>query len=184
MTKNENLIWLDLEMSGLDFDNDVILEIATIVTDTDLNILAYGPNIAIKHPESIINGMDEWCTKTHTNSGLIDRIRKSPVTTKEAECQTLRFLQSWASKNTAPLCGNSIWVDRRFLSKHMSNLESFFHYRNIDVSTIKELAHKWRPDIKRMVKKNNHKAISDIKNSIAELKHYTENFINKNHYNL
>lgn len=179
MTKKDNLIWLDLEMTGLDFDNDVILEIATIVTDIDLNILAYGPNIAINQPESVINKMDAWCTKTHTKSGLVDRIRKSPITTRDAERQTLTFLKSWATKNTAPLCGNSIWVDRRFLAKDMPDLEEFFHYRNIDVSTIKELAHKWRPDIKRMVKKNNHKAIEDIKNSIAELKHYTENFINK-----
>lgn len=177
---SEYLVWMDLEMSGLDRDQDVILEIATIVTNSDLEILATGPNITIKHEEDILSQMDDWCIKTHTESGLVEKVCNSNTTTKEAEKLTLEFLKQWVEPKSSPLCGNSIRMDREFIEKQMPLLDDYLHYRCIDVSTIKELAHRWKPEIKKFEKTNNHKAICDIKNSINELKYYVaNNFINK-----
>ncbi|WP_134567568.1 oligoribonuclease, partial [Pseudomonas aeruginosa] len=140
MQNPQNLIWIDLEMTGLDPDRDVIIEMATIVTDSDLNTLAEGPVIAIHQPEEILAGMDEWNTRQHGQSGLTQRVRESTVSMAEAEAQTLAFLEQWVPKRSSPICGNSICQDRRFLYRHMPRLEGYFHYRNLDVSTLKELA--------------------------------------------
>lgn len=170
-----NLVWLDLEMTGLDHDNDVIIEIATIITDKDLNILAEGPVLAISQPDEKMRSMDAWCTKTHTNSGLVKRVSESNISVAEAERLTLEFIKQWVPPNQVPLCGNSIGTDRRFLYKYMPKLENYLHYRVIDVSTIKELAKLWRPDIKTPEKGNMHIALEDIKESIEELKYFVAN---------
>lgn len=171
------LIWIDLEMTGLDTLNDEIIEIATIVTDDDLNILAEGPVFAIYQPDTVLNKMDEWNTRHHGQSGLIDRVRRSTVNMQEAENQTIEFLKKWVDKGISPMCGNSICQDRRFLARQMQELESYFHYRNLDVSSVKELAFRWRPDIlKDFEKKGAHLALDDIRDSIRELKHYREHF--------
>jgi len=171
------LVWIDLEMTGLEPDRDSIIEIATIVTDGDLETIAEGPVFAIKQPESLLASMDEWNTTHHTASGLLERVRKDSVDIKEAEAMTLRFLAEHVEPGKAPLCGNTIWQDRRFLASHMSELEAFFHYRLIDVSSIKELARRWRPEmLNGFSKKNEHLALADIRESIAELKYYRENF--------
>ena len=141
--KNQNLVWLDLEMTGLEPDSDVIIEIATVVTDKDLNVLAHGPVIAIHQSDETLAAMDEWNQKHHGQSGLIERVKNSAINTKQAELETLEFLKQWLPANTSPLCGNSIGQDRRFLVRYMPKLEAFFHYRNIDVSTVKELAARW-----------------------------------------
>lgn len=183
MTKQKsenNLVWLDLEMTGLDHNNDVILEIATVVTDKNLNILAEGPNLAIHQPETKLRLMDDWCQKTHTNSGLVNRVRESSINEKEAEKQTIEFIKQWIPKGKSPLCGNSIGTDRRFLCKYMPDLDNYFHYRVIDISSIKELAKRWRPEIKELDKSNKHQALEDVKDSIDELKYYTNKFIIKN----
>ena len=172
-----NLVWLDLEMTGLDHTKHVIIEIATVVTDKDLNIIAEGPNLAISQPQDKLKEMDAWCINTHTKSGLVKRVSESQVTLQEAERQTIEFIKQWIPANESPLCGNSIGTDRRFLLEYMPKLEQFFHYRVIDVSTIKELAKRWRPDIEYLVKNNNHVALEDVKDSIAELKYYKEFFI-------
>lgn len=174
-----NLVWLDLEMTGLDHNKDVIIEIATIVTDKDLNILAEGPNLAIHQSNEKLLCMDAWCTKTHTNSGLVKRVNESEITTAQAEQQTIEFLNQWVPKGETPLCGNSIGTDRRFLLKYMPKLEEFFHYRVVDISTIKELAKLWRPDIKIPQKGNRHLALEDARESIEELKYYLNKFILK-----
>ncbi|EMM1377719.1 oligoribonuclease [Pseudomonas aeruginosa] len=178
MQNPQNLIWIDLEMTGLDPDRDVIIEMATIVTDSDLNTLAEGPVIAIHQPEEILAGMDEWNTRQHGQSGLTQRVRESTVSMAEAEAQTLAFLEQWVPKRSSPICGNSICQDRRFLYRHMPRLEGYFHYRNLDVSTLKELAARWAPQFRESFKKGNtHLALDDIRESIAELRHYRDHFI-------
>ncbi len=178
MQNPQNLIWIDLEMTGLDPDRDVIIEMATIVTDSDLNTLAEGPVIAIHQPEEILAGMDEWNTRQHGQSGLTQRVRESTVSMAEAEAQTLAFLEQWVPKRSSPICGNSICQDRRFLYRHMPRLEGYFHYRNLDVSTLKELAARWAPQVCESFKKGNtHLALDDIRESIAELRHYRDHFI-------
>ncbi|HCF3601505.1 oligoribonuclease [Pseudomonas aeruginosa] len=178
MQNPQNLIWIDLEMTGLDPDRDVIIEMATIVTDSDLNTLAEGPVIAIHQPEEILAGMDEWNTRQHGQSGLTQRVRESTVSMAEAEAQTLAFFEQWVPKRSSPICGNSICQDRRFLYRHMPRLEGYFHYRNLDVSTLKELAARWAPQVRESFKKGNtHLALDDIRESIAELRHYRDHFI-------
>ncbi|MBG4743240.1 oligoribonuclease [Pseudomonas aeruginosa] len=178
MQNPQNLIWIDLEMTGLDPDRDVIIEMATIVTDSDLNTLAEGPVIAIHQPEEILAGMDEWNTRQHGQSGLTQRVRESTVSMAEAEAQTLAFLEQWVPKRSSPICGNSICQDRRFLYRHMPRLEGYFHYRNLDVSTLKELAARWAPQVRESFKKGNTPlALDDIRESIAELRHYRDHFI-------
>lgn len=179
MTKDSsNLIWIDLEMTGLEPDKDYIIEIATVVTDKDLNILAEGPVIAINQPASIMQGMDEWNQTHHGQSGLIERVASSTVDEAEAERATLAFLGQWVPKNASPMCGNSICQDRRFLYRFMPELEKYFHYRNLDVSTVKELAARWAPEVcKGFNKTNAHKALDDIIESIEELRYYRRNFI-------
>jgi len=170
---NSRLIWLDLEMTGLDTMNDSILEIATLVTDSELNELAVGPVLAIRHPESALRGMDDWNTEHHTASGLWDRALHSEVSLHDAERETLAFLARWTVAGTSPLCGNSICQDRRFLARLMPQLEAWFHYRNLDVSTLKELGLRWAPDIvAALTKEGRHEALADIRDSIAELRHY------------
>ncbi len=176
---DNHLVWIDLEMTGLDPMNHVILEIATIVTDNQLNIVAEGPNLAIHQPESQLQLMDAWCTKTHTESGLVARVRASHLDMAAAEQQTLEFLKPYIQPNTSPLCGNSIWKDRHFLCHHMPSLERFLHYRTIDVSTVKELARRWAPKLYQKVEKEGaHLALQDIRESIAELKYYQTCFFN------
>lgn len=179
MSKNtDNLIWIDLEMTGLNPETDVIIEIATIITDKDLAILAEGPVFAIHQTESVLAGMDEWNQKHHGQSGLIERVRRSNILTAEAERQTLTFLEQWLDAGVSPMCGNSIGQDRRFLNRYMPKLEAFFHYRNLDVSTLKELAARWAPTVKDGFKKeSSHIALEDIKESIEELQYYREHFI-------
>jgi len=177
MNKKKNLIWIDLEMTGLDPDKDLIIEIATIVTDSNLNILSEGPSLAIHQSPLAMNGMDEWCTRQHGQSGLTDRVTRSKIKEAEAEAQTLEFLQKYVEPNRSPMCGNSICQDRRFLYRYMPELEKFFHYRNLDVSSVKELAARWYPDmLKNIKKKGSHLALDDIRDSIEELKHYREHF--------
>ncbi|MHC6227693.1 oligoribonuclease [Pseudomonas sp. X10] len=178
MQNPQNLIWIDLEMTGLDPDNDVIIEMATIVTDSELNTLAEGPVIAIHHSDEVLSRMDEWNTRTHGASGLTQRVRESRVSMAEAEEATLKFLEQWVPKGKSPICGNSICQDRRFLYRHMPKLEEYFHYRNLDVSTLKELAARWAPQVRDSFKKGGtHLALDDIRESIAELRHYREHFI-------
>jgi oligoribonuclease len=177
MQNENNLIWIDLEMTGLDPDNDVIIEIATLITDADLNILAEGPTYAVHQPDSILDTMDEWNTNQHGKSGLTQRVRDSKISPAQAEAETIAFLEKWVPKGKSPICGNSICQDRRFLVRGMPQLEAYFHYRNLDVSTIKELARRWRPDVLAGVKKSSaHLALDDIKDSIAELQHYRDTF--------
>ncbi|MEO2267889.1 oligoribonuclease [Pseudoalteromonas sp. YIC-656] len=174
MAVNEtNLVWLDLEMTGLDPEQDRILEIATIVTDSELNILAQGPVIAIHQSDELLDSMDEWCTNQHGKSGLTARVKASTVSEQEAMAETIAFLQQWVPKGASPLCGNSIGQDRRFLVRYMLELDNYFHYRSIDVSTIKELARRWHPEVLTKVKKQgSHLALDDIKDSIMELQVY------------
>ena len=173
----KGLVWIDLEMTGLDTLTDEIIEIATIVTDEDLNVLAEGPVMAIKVSDRVLNGMDEWNTKQHGQSGLIDRVRRSTVTLAQAEAETIKFLSKWVDSGKSPMCGNSICQDRRFMARQMPELEKFFHYRNLDVSSIKELCFRWRPDVLRNFEKNgSHLALDDIRDSIRELKHYRQHF--------
>jgi oligoribonuclease len=176
---DQNLIWIDLEMTGLDPDTHKIIEIASIVTDSELNILAEGPVLAIHQSDEELAKMDEWCTNTHTASGLVDRVRASMVSEQEAVEQTLRFLEQWVPQGVSPICGNSIGQDRRFLYRHMPKLEEYFHYRYIDVSTLKELAKRWNPEILTgFSKRGTHLALDDIRESIAELKYYRQTIFN------
>ena len=176
--KDKNLIWIDLEMTGLDTQQDQIIEIATIVTDSDLNILAEGPMLAIHQSDETMGGMDEWNTKQHGGSGLTKRVAESSTNEAEAEKQTIAFLEQYVSKGKSPMCGNSICQDRRFLARCMPELEAFFHYRNLDVSSLKELAVRWSPKItKGFVKNSSHLALDDTRDSINELIYYREHFI-------
>lgn len=178
MQNPDNLIWIDLEMTGLDPDSDVIIEIATIVTDAQLNILAEGPSMAVKQPDAMLDGMDEWNTRQHGQSGLTQRVKDSTISAAEAERLTIEFLSQWVPAGRSPMCGNSICQDRRFLHRGMPELERFFHYRNLDVSTLKELAARWAPEVKNGFRKqSSHLAMDDIRDSINELKHYREHFI-------
>jgi len=168
------LCWIDLEMSGLDADSQVILEIATIITDDRLEIVAKGPNIFVHYPEKALMGMEEWSRTHHTASGLMDRVRASDYTCKRAEEETLRFVSTHCKRKVTPLCGNSVWQDRRFLIRYMPKLEAFFHYRMIDVSSVKELISRWYPSIPPFEKKKAHLALSDIQESIEELTYYRQ----------
>jgi len=174
----DNLAWIDLEMTGLDTDNDFIIEIATLVTDKNLNILAEGPVIAVHQSDAILARMDDWNRDTHGRSGLIERVRGSLYTEVEAQDETVRFLEKYIPPRGSPMCGNSICQDRRFLARCMPDLEAFFHYRNLDVSTLKELARRWAPAVADgFSKESNHQAMDDIRGSVEELRHYREHFI-------
>jgi oligoribonuclease len=176
---DSNLIWIDLEMTGLEPDKERIIEIATIVTDKNLNILAEGPMMAIHQPASILNAMDEWCTTHHGQSGLTQRVIDSAIRDADAEKATIEFLSQWIARGKSPMCGNSIGQDRRFLVRYMPQLHDYFHYRNLDVSTLKELVKRWKPQIMAGFSKHNkHLALDDIKESIEELAYYREHFIN------
>ncbi len=178
MKNKHNLIWIDLEMTGLNPDENVIIEIATVITDKNLNLLAEGPCLAINQPQSELDKMDEWNATQHRKSGLIERIKKSATITQQAERQTLDFIAKYVQEQKSPMCGNSICTDRQFLRKYMPQLCAYFHYRHIDVSTLKELARRWRPKITKQFKKtSSHLALADIYDSIAELKHYREHFV-------
>lgn len=173
-----NLIWIDLEMTGLEPDRDRIIEIATLVTDAQLNLLAEGPVIAVHQPDSVLEAMDEWNQTHHGASGLIDRVKASEQDEQAAEVATLAFLEQWVPQGASPICGNSICQDRRFLARWMPGLEAWFHYRNLDVSTLKELARRWAPDVYQGVsKRGHHLALDDIQDSIDELRHYREHFL-------
>ena len=173
-----NLIWIDLEMTGLDTNNDKIIEIATIVTDAQLNILAEGPMLAIHQSDEVLNAMDEWNTRQHGQSGLVDRVRRSTLDEVEAERQTIEFLSEYVPEGASPMCGNSICQDRRFMARCMPKLEAFFHYRNLDVSTIKELMARWAPPnvLSGFRKGGSHLAMDDTRDSIRELRFYRESF--------
>jgi oligoribonuclease len=172
------LVWIDLEMTGLKPDTDKIIEIATLVTDENLNLLAEGPVLAIKQSDAALDAMDEWNQTHHGRSGLIERVKASAIDEKEAVRQTLEFLADYSEPNASPLCGNSICQDRRFMANYMPDLEAFFHYRNLDVSTLKELAKRWKPEIMTgLTKKATHQALDDIRESIEELRYYREHFI-------
>lgn len=173
-----NLIWIDLEMTGLDPQQDLIIEIATIVTDKNLNILAEGPVIAVHQSDEVLNGMDEWNTRQHGQSGLTQRVKDSSYSAADAEQQTLAFLRQYVARGKSPMCGNSICQDRRFLANYMPDLEEYFHYRNLDVSTIKELTRRWAPEVyKGFTKESSHLAMDDIKDSIAEMLYYREHVL-------
>ncbi len=178
MDKSQNLIWIDLEMTGLKPDTDRIIEIATLVTDADLNILAEGPVLAISQSEQRLAAMDDWNQLHHGQSGLIDRVKNSTLDEAAAAQRTLDFLLHYSDKNASPMCGNSICQDRRFLANYMPELEAFFHYRNLDVSSLKELVKRWKPDIQAgLQKRATHQAMEDIKDSVNELIYYREHFL-------
>lgn len=178
MKNNQNLIWIDLEMTGLEPEQDRIIEIATIVTDLNLNILAEGPVFAVSQPKELLDKMDSWNTRQHNQSGLVKRVLESEVSESQAEQETIKFLQQYVDRGKSPMCGNSICQDRRFLYKYMPELAAFFHYRNLDVSTLKELAQRWRPSLMNgIVKEGKHLALEDIKDSINELCYYRQHFI-------
>ena len=179
MQELNRLIWIDLEMTGHSPEQDVIIEIATIVTDADLRTIAEGPMLAIHQSDERLAGMDEWNTRQHGGSGLTQRVRESQISMADAEQQTLKFLQKHLEAGHSPMCGNSICQDRRFMARYMPKLEAFFHYRNLDVSTLKELARRWKPEVLNgMKKKSSHLALDDIKDSIEELRYYRGKFFN------
>src|ERR1700683_589537 len=175
MKSPDNLIWIDLEMTGLQPDTDLIIEIATIVTDNQLSVLAEGPVFAVRQSEAVLAGMDDWNRKQHGGSGLTPRVLASRVDAAAAERETLAFLESWVVRGRSPMCGNSICQDRRFLARYMPALERFFHYRNLDVSTLKELAQRWAPQVAQAYQKSStHLALHDVRESLCQLKHYSE----------
>ncbi len=176
--KSQRMVWIDLEMTGLDVEKESIIEIATVITDGELNILANGPNLAIIVSEELLAGMDEWNTTHHHRSGLVDRIRNEGVSLFDAQQQTLEFLKQWVNPNSAPLCGNSVWNDRRFLDKEMPLVADYLHYRMVDVSTVKELARRWYPEVDKYPKKLSHLALDDILESIEELQYFREKVFN------
>ena len=174
---DHNLIWVDMEMTGLVPEAHRVIEIATIVTDSNLAVLAEGPVIAVHQQPAELEAMDEWNTRTHTRSGLVERVRSSAVTEQGATESTLDFLRQWVPEGKSPMCGNSICQDRRFMARHMPALEKFFHYRNLDVSTLKILMQRWRPDLPEAPKQGAHQALEDIRESIEELRHYRTHFL-------
>ena len=181
LDKKKNLIWIDLEMTGLDTTNDQIIEIATVVTDSHLQEIATGPELVLHQDESIMAAMDEWNTRQHGKSGLTKRVLASKMTVEEAEQETLMFLAKFVEQGASPMCGNSICQDRRFMARQMPRLEAFFHYRNLDVSTLKILAQSWAPDVlKSFSKTSSHRALDDVRDSIAELVHYREHLFDQN----
>ena len=176
--RKNRLVWIDLEMTGLDPNRERIIEVATLVTDPELNVVAEGPVIAVKQSDGLLDAMDEWCTRTHGESGLTARVKASTTDTAEAERRTLEFLHEHVAPGSSPMCGNSVHQDRRFLEREMPALLAFFHYRNLDVSTLKELAKRWNPGaLAGFQKRNVHLAMDDIKESIAELAHYRDTFL-------
>jgi oligoribonuclease len=178
MPNSSNLIWVDLEMTGLEPDTDVVIEIASIVTDSDLNTLAEGPVIALHQSDQYLAAMDEWNTTHHNRSGLVDRVRASRDNEQSATEQTIAFLQQWVPEGVSPMCGNSICQDRRFMARHLPQLETYFHYRNLDVSTLKILMNNWRPDLVAGIKKTGaHLALDDIRESIEEMRYYRQHFL-------
>jgi oligoribonuclease len=179
MKNNYNLVWIDLEMTGLEPERDRIIELATVVTDAQLNVIAEGPVFAVSQPKELLDNMDSWNTRQHNQSGLVKRVLEEGVSEQQVEQLTIKFLQQFVDKGKSPMCGNSICQDRRFLCKYMPELAEFFHYRNLDVSTLKELAIRWRPELlSGIVKESKHLALDDIKDSIQELAYYREHFIN------
>ncbi len=175
---NNNLIWIDMEMSGLNSDSDHILEVAMVITDSQLNVVAEAPVLVVSQLDSVLENMDKWNKSTHTKSGLIDKVKASKQAESEVESNMLTFLQKYVPPKISPMCGNSICQDRRFLARSMPQLESYFHYRNLDVSTLKELVKRWKPDIiPGLTKQGKHEALADIYDSIAEMKYYREHFI-------
>ena len=174
---DQNLVWVDMEMTGLIPEEHRVIEIATIVTDVNLQLLAEGPVIAVSQPETALQAMDDWNTRTHTKSGLVDRVLESDISEGEAADMTQAFLAQWVPAGQSPMCGNSICQDRRFMARHMPLLERFFHYRNLDVSTLKILMQRWRPDLPEAPKQGAHQALADIRESIEELRHYRAHFL-------
>ena len=178
MMDASNLVWLDLEMTGLDADKERIIEAAMIVTDTNLNILAQSPMWVVHQSDALLAAMDEWNTATHTRTGLVERVKVSDLSEAEAEAQMLAFMSQYVPEKTSPMCGNSVHQDRRFMQKYMPQLEAYFHYRNLDVSTLKELAKRWHPEVaKGVVKKGAHQALADIEESIEEMRYYRDHFL-------
>ncbi|WP_048308293.1 oligoribonuclease [Halomonas sp. PR-M31] len=176
--RKDLLVWIDLEMTGLDPNKERIIEVATLITDNDLKLIAEGPVIAVKQPDSLLEAMDSWNTKTHGESGLVKRVKASEIDTAAAEQKTLAFLKAYVVPGSSPVCGNSVHQDRRFLEREMPELLDFFHYRNLDVSTVKELAKRWNPQaLKGFEKRNTHKALDDIQESVDELAHYRKTFL-------
>ena len=175
---NNNLIWIDMEMSGLQPDTDRILELAAVVTDAELNVLAESPALVVHQSDAVLDGMDAWNKGTHGKSGLIDMVKASALGEQEAEARMIEFLKQYVPKNKSPMCGNSICQDRRFLARYMPDLEAWFHYRNLDVSSVKELIKRWKPELLTgYSKKNTHQAMDDIRESIEELQYYRKHFI-------
>ena len=173
-----NLVWLDLEMTGLDADKERIIEAAMIVTDTHLNILAQSPVLVVHQSDALLAAMDEWNTATHTRTGLVERVKASTLSEADVEAQLLAFMAEYVPEKASPMCGNSVHQDRRFMQKYMPKLEAYFHYRNLDVSTLKELAKRWHPEVaKGVVKKGAHQALADIEESIEEMRHYRDHFL-------
>lgn len=176
--REDLLVWIDLEMTGLDAERERIIEVATLITDNELNLVAEGPVIAVHQPDSLLAAMDDWNQKTHGESGLVERVKQSRIDTAEAERQTLEFLRAYVAPGSSPMCGNSVHQDRRFLEREMPELLGFFHYRNLDVSTLKELAKRWNPGaLAGFSKRNTHQALDDIRESLAELAHYRNTFL-------